>query len=200
MPMGLGSKQWVEVEPLVFREVGGQDTVVFRENSKGRISNVFFSQIPILAGVKLAWYKTPGFHFSLLAICMILFLSTLSWPASALSKLLCRSNKEIPGAPWLVRLIAGGMSAGYIIFLIGMLSIVSDPLEFMFGVPSALNILLILPILSALLTIGALFFAYVGWKNKYWAVCGRVHYTLVVLASLFFLWFLAYWNLLGFHF
>ncbi|TEU06772.1 MAG: class A beta-lactamase-related serine hydrolase, partial [Candidatus Aminicenantes bacterium] len=122
MPMGLGSKQWVEVEPLVFREVGGQDTVVFRENSKGRISNVFFSQIPILAGVKLAWYKTPGFHYGLLAICMILFLSTLSWPASALSKLLCRSKKEIPGAPWLVRVIAGGMSMGYIIFLIGMFS------------------------------------------------------------------------------
>ncbi|GAH83147.1 unnamed protein product, partial [marine sediment metagenome] len=112
MPMGLGSKQWVEVEPLVFREVGGQDTVVFRENSKGRISNVFFSQIPILAGVKLAWYKTPRFHYGLVAICMILFLSTLSWPASALSKLLCRSKKEIPGAPWLVRLIAGGMSVG----------------------------------------------------------------------------------------
>jgi len=200
MPMGLGSKQWVEVEPLVFREVGGQDTVVFGENSKGRISNVFFSQIPILAGVKLTWYKTPGFHYSLLAICMILFLSTLSWPASALSKLLCRSKKEIPGAPWLVRLIAGGMSMLYIFFLIGIFSTGSDPLEFMFGVPSALKILLILPILSALLTIVALFFAYVGWKNKYWTVCGRVHYTLVVLASLFFLWFLAYWNLLGFHF
>lgn len=141
MPMGLGSKQWVEVEPLVFREVGGQDTVVFRENSKGRISNVFFSQIPILAGVKLAWYKTPGFNYSLLAISMILFLSTLSWPASALSKLLCRSKKEIPGAPWLVRLIAGGMSVLYIFFLIGMFSTVSDPMEFIFGVPSAvLNI------------------------------------------------------------
>ena len=200
MPMGLGSKQWVEVEPLVFREVGGQDTVVFRENSKGRISNVFFSQIPILAGVKLAWYKTPRFHYGLVAICMILFLSTLSWPASALSKLLCRSKKEIPGAPWLVRLIAGGMSMGYIIFLIGMFSTASDPMEFMFGVPSALKFLLILPILSAFLTIGALFFGYVGWKNKYWTVCGRLHYTLVVLASLFFLWFLAYWNLLGFHF
>ena len=200
MPMGLGSKQWVEVEPLVFREVGGQNTVVFRENSKDRITHAFFGQIPTLAGVKLAWYKTPGFHYSLLAICMILFLSTLSWPASALSKLLCRSKKEIPGAPWLVRVIAGGMSVGYIIFLIGMFSTVGDPLEFMYGVPSALKILLILPILSALLTIGALFFVYVGWKNKYWTVCGRAHYTLVVLASLFFLWFLAYWNLLGFHF
>ncbi len=200
MPMGLGSKQWVEVEPLVFREAGGQDTVIFLENSKGRITHAFFNQMPILACVKLGWYQTPGFHYSLLAICVILFLSTLGWPASALSKLLCRSKKEIPGAPWLVRLIAGGMSAGYIIFLIGMFSAASDPMEFMFGVPSALKFLLILPILSAILTIGAIFFAYVGWKNKYWTVCGRVHYTLVVLASLFFLWFLAYWNLLGFHF
>jgi CubicO group peptidase (beta-lactamase class C family) len=200
MPMGLGSKQLVEVEPLVYREVGGQDIFVFRENSKGRITHAFFSQIPILAGVKLAWYETPGFHYSLLAICMILFLSTLGWPASALSKLLCRRRREIPGAPWLVRVIAGGMSVLYIIFFIGMFSAVSDPLEFVFGVPSPLKILLILPILSALLTIGALFFVYVGWKNKYWTVCGRVHYTLVVLASLFFLCFLAYWNLLGFHF
>jgi len=200
MPMGLGSKQWVEVEPLVFREVGGQDTVVFRENNKGRITHAFFGQIPILAGVKLAWYKTPGFHYSLLAICMILFLSTLGWPVSALSKLFCGRKKEIPGAPWLVRMIAGGMSALYIIFLIGMFSTVSDYMELIFGVPPLLKILLILPILSALLTIGALFFVYVGWKNKYWTVCGRVHYTLVVLASLFFLWFLAYWNLLGFHF
>jgi CubicO group peptidase (beta-lactamase class C family) len=200
MPMGLGSKQLVELEPLVFREVGGQDTVVFRENSKGRITHAFFNQIPILAGVKLAWYKTPGFHYSLLAICMILFLSTLGWPANALSKLLCRRKREIPGAPWLVRLIAGGMGVLYIIFLMGMFSALSDYMELIFGVPSQLKILLILPILSILLTIGALFFAYVAWKNKYWTVCGRVHYTLVVLASLVFLWFLAYWNLLGFHF
>ena len=200
MPMGLGSSQWVEEEPLVFREVGGKDTVVFRENRRGRITHAFFSQIPILAGIKLPWYKTPGFHYSLLAICVILFLSTLGWPASAISKLLCRSKREIPGAPGLVRVIAGGMSVLYIIFLIGMFSILSNYMELMFGVPPFLKILLILPILSALLTIGALFFVYVGWKNKYWTVCGRVHYTLVVFASLFFLWFLSYWKLLGFHF
>jgi len=200
MPMGLGSTQWVEMEPLVFSEVGGQDKIVFREDSKGRITHAFFNIIPTLAGVKLAWYKTPGFHYGLLAICMILFLSTLGWPANALSKLLCRRKKEIPGAPWLVRLIAGGMSVLYIIFLMGMFSAVSDYMELIFGVPPHLKVLLILPILSGLLTIGALFFAYVGWKNKYWSACGRVHYTLVVLASLVFLWFLAYWNLLGFHF
>jgi len=200
MPMGLGSSQWVEEEPLVFREVEGKDTVVFRENRRGRITHAFFSQIPILAGIKLAWYKTPGFHYSLLAICLILFLSTMGWPANAISKLLCRSKREIPGAPGLVRVIAGGMSVLYIIFLIGMFSAVSNYMELIFGVPPFLKILLILPILSALLTICALFFVYVGWKNKYWTVCGRVHYTLVALASLVFLWFLAYWKLLGFNF
>lgn len=200
MPMGLGSKQWVEIDPLVFREVGGKDTVVFCENSKGRITNAFFSQIPILAGIKLAWYETPGFHYTLLAICTILFLSTLGWPASAISKLLCGSKREIPGAPGLVRVIAGGMSVLYIIFLIGMFSVVSNYMELIFGVPPFLKILLILPILSALLTIFALFFVYIGWKNKYWTICGRLHYTLVVLASLAFLGFLAYWNLLGFNF
>jgi CubicO group peptidase (beta-lactamase class C family) len=200
MPMGLGSKQWVEVEPLLFREVEGQDKIVFQADRKGLITNAFFNQIPTLAAAKLAWYKTPGFHYSLLAISMILFLSTLGWPISALSKLFCERKQQVPGAPWLVRLTAGGMAVLYIIFLIGMLSVLSNYLELIFGVPLLLRILLILPILSALLTIGALFFAYVAWKNKYWTVCGRVHYTLVVLASLAFLWFLAYWNLLGFHF
>ncbi|NIM57383.1 MAG: serine hydrolase [Candidatus Aminicenantes bacterium] len=200
MPMGMGASQWVEEEPLVFREVGGKDTVVFGENHKGRITHAFFNQIPILAGIKLAWYKTPGFHYSLLAICVVLFLSTLGWPASAISKLVCRSKREIPGAPGLVRVIAGGMSALYIIFLIGMFSAVSNYMDLIFGVTPFVKILLILPILSALLTIGALFFVYVGWRNKYWNICGRVHYTLVALASLVFLWFLAYWKLLGFNF
>jgi CubicO group peptidase (beta-lactamase class C family) len=200
MPMGVESKRWVEVKPLLFREVGGQDMIVFRADRKGRITNAFFNQIPILAGIKLAWYKTPGFHYSLLAISMILFLSTLGWPISALSRLFCERRQQVPGAPWLVRLIAGGMALLYIIFLIGMLSVVSNYLELVFGVPLLFKILLVLPILSALLTICALFFTYVAWKNKYWTVCGRLHYTLVVLASLAFLWFLAYWNLLGFHF
>jgi len=139
-PMGLGSKQWIEVEPLVFREVGGQDTLVFKEDRKGRISHAFFSQFPIFACVKLAWYKTPGFHYSLLAISVILFLSTLGWPVGALSRLLCKRKKEIPGDPWLVRVIAGGMSALYIIFLIGMFLAIGDQMEIMFGVPPLLKL------------------------------------------------------------
>lgn len=54
--------------------------------------------------------------------------------------------------------------------------------------------------LSAVLTIGVLIFAFLAWKNKYWSICGRVHYSLIGLASRVFIWFLNYWNLLGFRF
>ena len=39
-----------------------------------------------------------------------------------------------------------------------------------------------------------------GWKRKYWTGCARLHFTLVVLASVIFIWFLNYWNLFGFRF
>jgi hypothetical protein len=32
--------------------------------------------------------------------------------------------------------------------------------------------------------------------RHYWGLAARVHYTLVVLAGLAFVWFLYYWNLL----
>lgn len=199
-PAGLGDKQWVEVEPLVFRELGGQDTLVFREDNKGRITHAFISSFPYFALIKMAWHETPGFHYSLLIITMILFLSTLIWPGRALLKVVCRGRKEEKRGPRSARWLVGIMSVLYLIFVIGLLQALSDPMELMFGVPSAMKIFLVFPIISAVLTIGALIFAVLAWKRKYWTGCARLHFTLIVLASLIFIWFLNYWNLFGYRF
>jgi hypothetical protein len=37
-------------------------------------------------------------------------------------------------------------------------------------------------------------------KNNYWGIATRVHYTLVTVAAVAFVWFLNYWNLLGWRF
>jgi hypothetical protein len=76
----------------------------------------------------------------------------------------------------------------------------SDPMEIMFGIPSLLKIALIFPLISAGLTAVALILTYFVWKNKYWTVCGRTQYTLIMLASVVFLFFLNYWKLFGFCF
>jgi hypothetical protein len=67
------------------------------------------------------------------------------------------------------------------------------------AVPPILNALFALPALAIVLTIGSLVFTVLAWKDRYWGVLGRLHYTLVTLAALAFIPFLHYWNLLGFR-
>ena len=57
--------------------------------------------------------------------------------------------------------------------------------------------LALVSVVIAVLTVLAAVLGVVAWKKSYWGVAGRVHYTLVTLATLAFVWFLAYWNQLG---
>ena len=68
-----------------------------------------------------------------------------------------------------------------------------------YGVPVVLLIVLTMPIIAALFTIGALGFTALAWHRRYWSLPGRIHYTIVTIALLSFLWSLNYWNLLGYH-
>ena len=69
-----------------------------------------------------------------------------------------------------------------------------------FGVSLNLQIVLGLGVLSALLTVGALVSSVLAWKNGYWGVASRAYYSLVTVAAVAFVWFLNYWNLLGWRF
>jgi hypothetical protein len=40
-------------------------------------------------------------------------------------------------------------------------------------------------------------FAALAWKETYWGLGDRMHYTLVALAAVGFAWWLDYWNLSG---
>jgi hypothetical protein len=68
------------------------------------------------------------------------------------------------------------------------------------GVSMIYKIVLGLGVLAAVLTVGALIYSVLAWKNSYWGIATRVHYTLVTVAALAFVWFLNYWNLLGWRF
>ncbi|MGD2087115.1 MAG: serine hydrolase domain-containing protein [Candidatus Aminicenantes bacterium] len=195
------SRQWIQVQLLVFREVGGQDTLVFKEDQEGNITHLFLSSIPHSACIKLQGIHNPVFHYILLVICGLLFLSTWRWPFAALYRKLCRPKDKRGKGHELIwaRLLAGIMSTLYVLTFIGLIIVFSDAVGLLFGsaVPF-LKILLAIPLLAVLLTFATLFFTILAWVKKYWNPCERIHYTLVALASLAFIWFLNYWNLLGF--
>jgi hypothetical protein len=57
-----------------------------------------------------------------------------------------------------------------------------------------------LGVLSAVLAVVALVCAALAWKNRFWGLASRLYYTLVTVAAVAFVWFLNYWNLLGWRF
>ena len=66
--------------------------------------------------------------------------------------------------------------------------------------PLILKIVLGLGVLSPVLTAGALVYTVLAWKNGYWGIAGRAYYTLVTVTAVAFVWFMNYWNLLGWRF
>jgi hypothetical protein len=73
--------EWVEVAPLVFRQVNSQETVAFRADHQGQMTHLFQGNLPIVGYRKLAWYEPIALQYGLLAGCVVLFMSTLVvWP------------------------------------------------------------------------------------------------------------------------
>ncbi len=156
--------------------------------------------VPQAAWEKVAWYETSAFNYSLLGVCVVLFLSAAAWPIGFfISRLKGKSGISHP-LPRAARWLSGGVSALNILFLIGLLITLMNPLEIGYGIPSILIASFTMALLAALLTVGLPVFTVLAWKNKYWGSMGRLHYTLITFAALAFIWFLNYWNLLGFRF
>jgi CubicO group peptidase (beta-lactamase class C family) len=197
---GSRTRQFVEIKPLVFQEINGQNLAVFREDDEGRITHLFIGRLPYFAAIKLPWYETPMIHFTILGIILLVFLSVLRWPLGALSRRICRQKEEESDVSKLPRLLAGSMVGLCGVFLIGLLVVFKDPNEIIFGVPFALKVLLVLPFLAGAMAVVVLFYIFMAWIKGYWTACARIHYLLVFFAVIGFLWFLYYWNLLGFKF
>lgn len=202
---GLGQEQWVEAAPLVFRPTGNMsspmlffDGLVFGEDKQGNINHLFYVNNPTTAYEKVAWYDNTSFNYPLLGACILLFLSTLIWPIGFIFN--ChpaKSEKLGRAARWL----AGAACMMDLLFMAGLVALSAvASMSIIYGIPSSLSALLSIAIVAAVLSLSSTALAVLAWKNGYWNIAGRVHYSLVVLALLAFIWWLNNWNLLGFRF
>ena len=96
--------------------------------------------------------------------------------------------------------LAGVMSGLFVVFPLCVLSSVTNLKALLLSVPTLLKFGLALPLIAALLGIGVLFYMLKAWRKGYWTLCQRLHYTLVFVAALVFIWLLNFWNFLGWRF
>ena len=201
--LSISGYEWrfVEVEPLYFRQVDGPFGIVFREDDQGRITQMYTDLMPQYTGLKLAWYETPGFNVPLLLACVLVFLSMVPVAAIRFVRDRRRGGDRKPAsrgaivAYWIIV----GICVLNLLFVVGMVPGFNPPTE-LHGPQLIVKIVLGLGVLSAALTVGALVYAAMAWKNSFWGIATRVHYTLVTVAAVAFVWFLNYWNLLGWRF
>jgi CubicO group peptidase (beta-lactamase class C family) len=201
--LSIAGYEWrfVEVEPLYFRQVDGQFGMVFREDDRGRITHVYTDLMPQYTAVKLNWYETPGFNLPLLLVCVLVFLSMI--PVAVIrfirNRRLGGDRKPASRGARVAYWIIVGICVLNLLFVVGMVPASNPPTELL-GAQLIVKIVLGVGVLSAVLTVGALLYSVLAWKNSYWGIAARVHYTLVTVAALAFVWFLNYWNLLGWRF
>jgi len=192
----------VEVEPLYFRQVDGPFGVVFREDDRGRITHMFLDVSPQEDYEKLNGYETTSFNMALLLVCILVFVSMI--PAAVIHYI---RNRRLGGeqisAPRSARVaywIILGISVLNLLFVVGVARMVTSLGFPRFGVSLIDKITLGLGVLSALLTVGAVVYAALAWKDGYWGVTVRAYYTLVTVAAIAFVWFLNFWNFLGWRY
>ncbi len=194
--------RFVQVEPLYFRQVDGPFSLVFRADAQGRITHVFTDLMPQYGLVKLDWYEAPGFNMALVLGSVLVFLSMI--PVAAIRFIRSRrsgNRKSTSRGARIANWIIVGICLLNLLFLVGVALKFppTQPTE-LHGIALITEIAMGLGVLAALLTVGALAYAVLAWKNRYWGVAFRAYYTVVTIAAVAFVWFLNYWNWLGWRY
>lgn len=196
--------QWVEIEPLLFQYAEGKTPrMAFRENSEGAITHLFLDlqQIPI-AYERVAWYDRPTFTWSSLGLISFVFLSSFAvWPILHRIRSKRREADDGKQSYRFPRLLAISTVALNLVFTIGwtlVMFFIID--ELVYGVPPLIIALLVIPIVTTILTVVLLLFTLLAWRDKYWSLAERWHYSLVAVTCGAFVIWLHHWNLLGFYY
>lgn len=189
--------RWIEIEPYVFRKIQGEGTLIFLTDGQGAVTGLIDENDPQVVYQKQPWYETAAFQLPVLMICLLLFLSAaLAWPIGFVVGRLKRGISTKPAfLPHLCRWFAWSFSVLGLYFILAFLGMMTDP-EIVFRVPPALERLLTLPLILAVIAIGLIVSTVLVWARRYWGGFGRFYFTALTLAAIVFLGWLNHWNLL----
>ena len=216
----LFGETYVEVEPLLFREVTGDSDRIFAfvEDENGVITHLYDSDFCPTAWKRLQWYESPPFFEGLLWFSLFFLLLTLiGWLAGAIRNHL-RHQPRVHLPARIARWLVVPMFLSYISLLLlsgpavdaryRLLDSEIHPVEYLTlqsTYYSNMQLVLILPLIITITAFLCAAFVLMAWTGKgskglgpYWNLSGRIHYTSVVLLGLVLVWFLSYWNAIGF--
>ncbi|BAZ45447.1 beta-lactamase [Chondrocystis sp. NIES-4102] len=189
----------VEVKPLLFYRQNDDDYVAFANDQRDRITYMFHPlDLGPAAFERLNWTETIKFQIVLLGFFIITFLSAIARSISRLSKKRTHTNSWARWA-WLVAGLVATISLIFPIGLVVTLWLIGFE-EIIYGMPKIAIAWFYLPLIASGLTISLPIFSIFALQSRHWSIGQKLHYLVIAIAGLGFIWFLNYWNFLGFKF
>ncbi|MFN0073300.1 MAG: hypothetical protein ACKVVP_17600, partial [Chloroflexota bacterium] len=187
----VSGERWLMVAPGLYRQSDGERLLTFGEDAGGNVSHLFRG---VLTYFKVPWYEAPSFLLLILALCLVSFLSALSWPLARWRQPARPQLSDVRFARW-VAATFGLLSFLFLAAWVALLLRFADTFIYPTNEATLLTRLAMvtLPPLAAVITA----MAGVAWKRRAWNLGWRLHYSLIALGSLVLIGWLSYWNLLG---
>lgn len=193
-----GNQRFVEIEPLVFRQVDRDSLIVFREDGAGSIGAGFYGPAPLTAFVKNRWFECPALHLGVLGLSIVLFLSyIISAPVISFVQRRPGAFRSTPLLGRVAHSVAVVTSLLCLLVLASAFVSVFNAVGLYQGNLPLWRFVQVGSVLVVLLGLGMVASGMPIWCRQLWSLARRVHYTLVTIATVAFVWFLYFWNLLG---
>jgi CubicO group peptidase (beta-lactamase class C family) len=190
-------RKFVEIAPMMFRDVKDQDRVAFKRDDSGRWILVIDYPFEVLQRVR--WYENSALNLPILIVtCVVFVLTLLLWPIAALLRRHYGIKLDLKPEHRKLRRLSRIVSALCLLFPLGFVLFFSAAQQ---------NLSILYPRNNWILRLNQI----VGWLGviggllvifhviRTWSVLRRLSrftYALTALACAGFIWFVYVWNML----
>jgi hypothetical protein len=188
--------KYIQVEPLLFKNMDNGRYLSFRLDSSGNIKYMF-NEIPIFAYEKVRWYESSSLHMALLGIFILVFLLWSIYYCIYYFRNI-KKNGVIQGR--FARRLLTLICVSNLVFLAGTAaSLLSmDSLsDISFKLPLIMKILMAGQIGVAVLTGVLAAVTFIVWKKGCWKMSGRLCFTLTAASNICFTVLMYCYNVIG---
>lgn len=182
--------RFIETEPYVFTEQGGQNVLAFSASDDGAVSHAFIS---IMAADKVGFFEQASQHQLVILLAMLasvfVLINGIRNRGQAMDTHPRRAKYSLMGASFSnLGLLVG----------IGLIGASFDMNKAIFDFPpTGTGLVLVFPILSGLFTLAALGYLLPVWRAADCGFWARIRYTYVTGVYAALIAVMSYWNLLG---
>jgi CubicO group peptidase (beta-lactamase class C family) len=185
-------KSFQEIAPMQFREVDGQDLLVFKPDESGRMQLII--PYPFMSFQKVGLWSNGKIMLPVVGLCLfIMLLGLILWPVGWFVRRHYDARIDLTGQERMLRFgvrLAFALALIFVGAMLGVLLYATSNLDFFSGSGVTwIEFIQVIGVVAAIATAIVFANAVLAWMSSRYRIWGKLQATIFALASLGFLWF-----------